>query len=270
MRAYLIFFGLFGLFVLAPVVNAEPARWRMPVSYIDAIAHKLASNETGCKPENLLAWHNGEGFASVGIGHFSWYPAGTSHNRQGFDQLLDYMRRQQVQIPSWIVQGNPWRDRDHYLAELAQGSLRISRLRHWLYATGEVQTRYIIERAIDNLHDITQRRPDLIPALQRLTQSADGWFAIIDYLNFKGAGLGSQPWGLLHVLEGVVPLQQGYSPLQAFALSARTVLENRVRIRPHESRWLPGWVARTTRYWEGQPECSPATIMTINTRGNYG
>ncbi|RYD29224.1 MAG: hypothetical protein EOP87_18635, partial [Verrucomicrobiaceae bacterium] len=39
-----------------------------------AIGRKIWQNESGGTVNGLTAWNGGEGFPSLGIGHFIWYP----------------------------------------------------------------------------------------------------------------------------------------------------------------------------------------------------
>jgi hypothetical protein len=76
-------------------------------------------------------------------------------------------------------------------------------------------------------------------------------------VNFKGEGVlateryAGEGWGLLQVLEGMSQEGNGRAAVKSFAESARKVLTRRVRNSPperHESRWLPGWLARINTY----------------------
>ncbi|MCK5664860.1 MAG: hypothetical protein KAI17_15320, partial [Thiotrichaceae bacterium] len=64
-----------------------------------AIGDQIFKNETGGKIEQLVHWNHREDFASMGIGHFTWYPAGR-RARYGntFPGLLDYLQKNGVQL----------------------------------------------------------------------------------------------------------------------------------------------------------------------------
>ena len=88
----------------------------------------------------------------------------------------------------------------------------------------------------------------------RVASSAQGCYALVDYVNFKGEGTlpteryHGEGWGLLQVLENMHGAQ---SALDEFAASAKTVLRRRVANSPPErgeARWLSGWLARVDGY----------------------
>ena len=43
---------------------------------LDAVGRRVWQNECAGTRDGLTSWNEGEGFASLGIGHFIWYPAG--------------------------------------------------------------------------------------------------------------------------------------------------------------------------------------------------
>jgi len=61
----------------------------------------------------LTSWNKGEDFASLGIGHFIWYPKSVSESEKQFDEsfpkLLTWMQDKGVEMPLWLLksQGNP-------------------------------------------------------------------------------------------------------------------------------------------------------------------
>ena len=94
----------------------------------------------------------------------------------------------------------------------------------------------------------------------RVASTANGCYALVDYVNFKGEGVlateryAGQGWGLLQVLEGMKEETTGREAVKSFAESAKMVLRNRVRNSPparNEARWLPGWLKRVDSYIEG-------------------
>ena len=77
-----------------------------------------------------------------------------------------------------------------------------------------------------------------------------GFYALMDYVNFKGEGTAiteryrGKGWGLLQVLE---QMHDDREPIEAFSEAAVFVLERRVANAPperNEARWLPGWKNR--------------------------
>jgi hypothetical protein len=124
-----------------------------------------------------------------------------------------------------------------------------------------LQADYLVERmrgalpkmlaaaAVDEREKIEER-------FNRLANRAQGYYALIDYVNFKGEGVLSterykgRGWGLLQVLEGMSD-RSGASLLGEFATSAERVLRERVKNAPperNESRWLAGWLKRVDSY----------------------
>jgi hypothetical protein len=84
---------------------------------MDHIARLIFHNECNGREACLTSWNKGEEFASLGIGHFIWYPQGTPENNKHFSEsfpgLIYFMRQQGVVIPAWIHadQGCPWQNR---------------------------------------------------------------------------------------------------------------------------------------------------------------
>jgi hypothetical protein len=89
---------------------------------------------------------------------------------------------------------------------------------------------------------------------QRLTQSAAGCYALVDYVNFKGEGTlateryAGQGWGLLQVLGR---MDDGGNAAEQFSRAAAETLRRRVKNAPparREDRWLSGWIRRVNSY----------------------
>ena len=225
------------------------------------IGHKVWQNECGGTISGLTSWNGGEDFASLGIGHFIWYPAGRRGPfEESFPDLVHFLAGHGRAIPAWMSNACPWPSRAALLAE-AHGP-RETELRALLADTVPLQARFLAER-------MERALPKMIAAaapsqgekvrrnFMRLAGSASGTFALIDYVNFKGEGTlpteryQGEGWGLLQVLEG---MPENGDPVPAFADSARAVLARRVRNAPpgrHEAQWLPGWQARVERYTKG-------------------
>jgi len=90
---------------------------------------------------------------------------------------------------------------------------------------------------------------------QRVASVPMGYYALIDYVNFKGEGVKSSEryqgkgWGLLQVLQNMKV--QDEDVLGAFAEAANRVLARRVANSPperKEARWLNGWRKRISTY----------------------
>ena len=89
--------------------------------------------------------------------------------------------------------------------------------------------------------------------------SPTGAYAVIDYLNFKGAGTNPSEryngigWGLLQVMQAVPKKIESAAIVSVFAHAAEKVLEQRVanapqEKKPLEQKWLLGWKNRIKTY----------------------
>jgi hypothetical protein len=232
---------------------------------LSAIGDQIFQNEGGGDPNNLVHWNDGENFASMGIGHFTWYPAGRSARfGNSFPELLNYMQAKGAPIPGWLqqagYQGSPWRSKAELMQ--AKNTPQVQELQNMLYQTRLLQAQYIVDRtraAIPKLIDKSpeQLRQHVGSNLNAVANTPGGWYALIDYTNFKGEGLNraggynGQNWGLLQVLEEMRPSRPGQQALHEFADAAMRVLERRVRNSPpgnNEARWLAGWSNRVNTY----------------------
>lgn len=229
---------------------------------LQVIGEQIFKNEGGGNATNLVHWNSGEDFASMGIGHFTWYPAGRrARFGSTFPELLSYMQERGVQVPAWLPRdGSPW----HSQAELmrAKNTPQVQELQNFLYQTRSLQAQFIVDRtrrAMPKLVNATSDplRPHVAHNLNAVANTPGGWYALIDYTNFKGEGLNrsggynGNNWGLLQVLEEMRPSQPGQQALHEFADAAMRVLERRVRNSPpanNERRWLAGWSNRVNTY----------------------
>lgn len=238
---------------------------RLSNSELRLIAERIFKNESGGDPDKLVHWNDGENFASMGLGHFTWYPAGRAQRfGNTFPDMLGYLQANGVQLPGWLqqarYQGAPWRSQ----AELMQAkrSGQVQDLQNLLYQTRMLQAAYIVERARRAMPQLVNTAPGHSRArvaqnLNAIANTPGGWYVLVDYVNFKGEGLNisggykGQNWGLLQVLEEMRPSQMGQPALHAFADAATHVLVRRVRNSPparNEARWLAGWSNRINTY----------------------
>src|SRR4051812_35088903 len=71
---------------------------------VERIGKRIWQNECGGSVSGLTSWNSGEEFASLGIGHFIWYPAGeTGPFEESFPPLVDWLRRSGAQVPQWLL-----------------------------------------------------------------------------------------------------------------------------------------------------------------------
>ncbi len=228
------------------------------------IGRKVWQNECSGTVAGLTSWNIGENFASLGIGHFIWYPAGMRGPfEESFPPFVRYVGQRGAKLPEQLLgrkgEACPWSSRAEFLA--AGSSPRMKQLRIFLVDTIDLQADFLVERLRSALPKILAAAPDekrgkIEEQFNRLAGSAQGCYALIDYVNFKGEGVllteryRGRGWGLLQVLENMSTA--GNTPPEAeFAESAARILRERVENAPperKEQRWLPGWLNRVASY----------------------
>jgi len=251
--------------VRPPVRHPRGNPAQADIAELYAIGTKIFNNETGGRIDQLVHWNKRENFASMGIGHFTWYPRGRAA-RYGntFPGLLDFLQKNGVNLPYWVqrarFEGAPWRSREELMQ--AKSSPEVRQFSQLLYNTRHLQAKYIMDRAMRAMPRLVkatspQLRSHVANNLNAVANSRGGRYVLIDYVNFKGEGLNrtggyrGQNWGLLQVLEEMRPAQRGPQALNEFADAAMRVLERRVRNsdpRRNERKWLNGWRNRTNTY----------------------
>ncbi len=230
-----------------------------------AIGKKIWFNEASGSQEKLTWWGISENFASLGIGHFIWYPAGEPITfTQTFPHLLVFLQHHGAQLPAWLaknpLQPCPWQNREQFFAELH--TARMTELRTVLVQTIDLQVHFIVQRLEQvlpaMLTTITPTQQKHIETqFYRVAKSPNGLYALIDYVNFKGEGTNqkeeyaNQGWGLKHVLLDMQGTKIGSEAVREFARIAKQLLTIRVAHAPaerHEKRFLPGWKKRINTY----------------------
>jgi hypothetical protein len=247
--------------LLGAAGSAFPQSIPISDSQAERIGRRLWQNESGGTIGGLTAWNVGEDFASLGIGHFIWYPAAKRGPfEESFPPLLQYLVSTGCPVPAWLKQGRacPWSDRWQFLAD--QQSPRMKELRSLLAETIAFQARFAalrLERALPKMLEAlpSEDREKVRGNFYRVASEPQGLYALVDYVNFKGEGLlaseryRGQGWGLLQVLE-----EMGKGPPGTeFSRAADKVLTRRVANSPaerNEKRWLPGWRNRIRTYAE--------------------
>ncbi|MFQ3250272.1 MAG: hypothetical protein ACI9O6_002110 [Glaciecola sp.] len=229
---------------------------------LHTIGQKIYHNETGSNPEYLIAWNTGEAFASLGLGHFIWFPEGTdSRFTETFPSLLHYMQSKDVDIPAWLQKQKhcPWQTKEDFIN--AKNSKKMQDLRHLLISTFEHQLRFIQQRMRQSLPlmlatlDSPESKILVAGRFEALTANDLGMYSLIDYVNFKGEGTSetekynNQGWGLLQVLLNMQ--DDADNPHMAFSRSCDAILTRRVENSPQrdvEKNWLAGWRRRCATY----------------------
>jgi hypothetical protein len=242
---------------------AEPVR----ISDADAlrIGKKIWQNESNGTVAGLTAWNTGENFASLGIGHFIWYPQGVDGPfEESFPKFLAFAREHRVAIPAWLDQAPacPWNSRAEFSS--AQNSPQMRELRQFLSRTIDAQAQFMVTRLQRSLAKMLDEaapaeRANIERQFGRVASTPHGCYALVDYVNFKGEGVlhteryHGEGWGLLQVLEQMHGTENGAGAAREFSNSAAAMLRRRIQNSPperHEARWLPGWLKRVRSYSE--------------------
>ena len=228
---------------------------------LDATGHRVWMNECGGTRDGLTSWNSGENFASLGIGHFIWYPKGASGPfEESFPKLVKFFAENGQRVPIWMKDGCPWLSRAAFQADAR--SSRMIELRDLLAATVRLQSHFLALRMREALPKMLEAAPaaqraNVKAQFDRLAGSGAGTFALIDYVNFKGEGTKEteryrgEGWGLLQVLAGMSG--SGSGAPREFGEIAAHVLSRRVQNAPadrHEEKWLAGWKSRVRSYGE--------------------
>jgi hypothetical protein len=229
------------------------------------IGQRVWQNECNGTVSGLTSWNQGEDFASLGIGHFIWYPKGRRGPfEESFPKVVSFISSRGAKLPAVLLDagaGNacPWNSRAEFVR--AQHSVEMNQLRRFLADTIDLQAEFLVARLEAALPKMLAEaaptdRLNVQQQIERLTKTPQGCYALVDYVNFKGEGVlhseryQGQGWGLLQVLEAM----HGNSEAEAadeFARAATAVLTRRVHNSPperHESQWLTGWLRRVNSY----------------------
>src|SRR6266853_4927407 len=231
------------------------------------IGKRVWQNECNGTISGLTAWNQGEDFASLGIGHFIWYPKGRRGPfEESFPKLVNFISKRGAKLPTLLLtsgeQPCPWNSRAEFLQ--AQHTPEMNQLRQFLVDTIDLQAEFLIARLESALPKMLNEaapadRANVQQQFERLDGTPQGCFALVDYVNFKGEGVlhteryQGQGWGLLQVLEAMHGTSDAGS-VGEFARAAKATLIRRVHNSPaerHESRWLSGWLRRVNSYSGG-------------------
>src|SRR5947208_12712471 len=92
----------------ACVVTAVPAQALavIALSHAEAlrIGKKIWQNECNGTVAGLTAWNEGEDFASLGIGHFIWYPKGKRGPfEESFPKLVSFISSRGAKLPKLLL-----------------------------------------------------------------------------------------------------------------------------------------------------------------------
>jgi len=135
----------------------------LPGDLAKKIGQKIWLNETGGKSDAITSWNANEEFASLGIGHFIWFPVGKwLPFEESFPALLEFMRKKNVHLPAWLDQtqipANPWTSRAEFRKN--SNSPQMKELRQFLLDTVAEQTQFMVARAQGAMEKILKTTPD--------------------------------------------------------------------------------------------------------------
>jgi hypothetical protein len=236
------------------------------LSHADAqrIGKKIWQNECNGTISGLTAWNQGEDFASLGIGHFIWYPKGRRGPfEESFPKVVSFISKRGTKLPTLLLRGVeqpcPWNSRAEFLR--AQHTVEMNQLRQFLVDTIDLQAEFLIARLESALPKMLAEaapadRANVQQQFERLARTPHGCYALVDYVNFKGEGVlhteryQGQGWGLLQVLESMHGTSDA-AAVDEFSSAAKAILTRRVHNAPakrNESRWLTGWIRRVNSY----------------------
>ena len=253
----------------------------LPGDLAKKIGKKIWLNETGGKIDAITSWSANEEFASLGIGHFIWFPVGKwLPFEESFPALLEFMRKKNVHLPAWLDQtqipANPWTSRAEFRKN--SNSPQMKELRQFLLDTVAEQTQFMVARAQGAMEKILKTTPDgterehIVIQFTRVVRASENFYPLIDYINFKGEGTNPneaamnsetgrrQGWGLKQVLLKMNGVTGDPKAVRAeFADAAQFVLQQRVRNLPSNRVFEVGWLRRIATYHRpiADPESSP-------------
>ena len=262
----------------------------LPDDLAKKIGQKIWLNETGGKAEAITSWNANEEFASLGIGHFIWFPVGKwLPFEEGFPPLLEFMRKKNVHLPAWLDQtqipANPWTSRAEFRKNA--NSPQMKELRQFMLDTVAEQTQFMVARAQGAMEKILKTTPDgkerehIVIQFTRVVRASENFYPLIDYINFKGEGTNPneaamdretgrrQGWGLKQVLLKMNGDASDPKAVRAeFADAAQFVLQQRVRNLPSNRVFEVGWLRRIATYRRpiADPESSPERVLRKSLR----
>jgi hypothetical protein len=231
---------------------------------VQRIGKKIWQNECNGTISGLTSWNQGEDFASLGIGHFIWYPKGRRGPfEESFPKVVNFISKRGAKLPTLLLgdseQPCPWNSRAEFFQ--AQHTVEMNQLRQFLSDTIDLQAEFLIARLEGALPKMLAEampadRANVQQQFGRLARTPQGCYALVDYVNFKGEGVlhteryQGQGWGLLQVLESMHATSDA-AAVDEFSRAAKAILTRRVHNAPaerHESRWLTGWIRRVNSY----------------------
>ncbi|MGY3450104.1 hypothetical protein [Bradyrhizobium sp. USDA 4353] len=242
----------------------------LPPDVAQMIGRKIWLNEAGGRRDAITSWNAGEEFASLGIGHFIWYPTTAKPPyEEGFPGLVAFLRKGKTPLPAWLdknpIPACPWTSRADFKRNF--NSPQMKQLRQFLLDTMAEQTQFLVARAQGAMDKILANTPDgaerehIVAQYSRVVRASEDLYPLIDYINFKGEGTNPsetavdketgqrQGWGLKQVLlkmNGTTT--EPKAVLAEYSDAVQVVLQQRVRNLPSNRVWEAGWLRRAETY----------------------
>ncbi len=245
---------------------------RLSEKQANYIAKKVWQNEGAGLDKYLIWWNKGEDFASLGIGHFIWFPKNhTERFREVFPMVITFMKSQGVKMPSWLNEHTdfPWQSKRAFLSAKKAQTKQYKELFSFLKRTFAYQSSFMairlsqaLPQMLESIDDankarIIKRRFYEVMHHRDGSINERGLYILLDYTNFKGEGTlkseryHGKGWGLLQVLWHIDDAESNKQ--KAFATSAKAILSRRIKNSPKargEERWRKGWNIRLDTYWQ--------------------
>jgi len=234
------------------------------------IGNRIFMNECRGRNKYLTFWGKNEKHASMGIGHFIWYPKNKIDiYEETFPNLLYFFLNNGIKLPNWLVNERycPWSNYLDFMNNIH--SNKMIDLRELLQKTIGLQTKYIVKNLeisyskIENKLGYDKKRLshikkqiDFVAKTSEGRISVLGIYALIDYVHFKGVGTSekerykNEGWGLLQVLEEMHCEDSSHSR-QNFVDAAKKILKKRINNAPinkNEKQYEKGWLKRLNTY----------------------
>ena len=250
--------------------NLSVPQRALPADVAQRIGRKIWLNEAGGRRDAITSWNAGEEFASLGIGHFIWYPTTAKPPfEEGFPGLITFLRKGKTPVPAWLdktqIPACPWTSRADFKRNFNSPQMR--QLRQFLLDTMAEQTQFLVARAQGAMDKILANTPDsaerehIVAQYSRVVRASEDLYPLIDYINFKGEGTNPsetavdketgqrQGWGLKQVLlkmNGTTT--EPKAVLAEYSDAVQGVLQQRVRNLPSNRVWEAGWLRRAETY----------------------
>ena len=243
------------------ISHAETPSANISTATARKIGQRIWQNECAGTIAGLTSWNSGENFASLGIGHFIWYPAGVKGPyEESFPAALKHFKSRGVTIPAWLKEAEncPWPTKKAF--ETQRDSVRMKELRNLLANTVPLQTEVLVARFLDGTKKILKAAPaseraTIQARIKALSEVPSGLYGMMDYVNFKGEGTNPAEryqgvgWGLLQVLQEMKGTPTGMAAAVEYAAAAQRTLDRRIKLAPKkESQWREGWFTRCAGY----------------------